>query len=266
MHKLTTATYRFAIVLLCLFSAAQLSGCASSHSSASESVFKESADPMQDVQLALNRAKQNNKRVLLVMGAQWCHDSRGLAENFAKPELAAVLEKYYELIYVNVGYYKDLRTISNRFGEANYFATPTVLVIDPRSELTLNTRELAVWGSADSVSFDSYLEYFERYGASEPAFLLPATDKMSAKNILVIEDFKETQSERLQYAYGILVPGMIREDSTGETTDEFTQMWFEVRDFRMALQRDIPRLYEQAQLQPEADLVLPKYNAFSWEN
>ena len=52
----------------------------------SETVYVSSDHPMDDVQKALVKAKSSNKLLLIVMGAQWCHDSRGLAKNFENEE------------------------------------------------------------------------------------------------------------------------------------------------------------------------------------
>ena len=66
--------------------------------------FEESADATAQVNAALARAQLNEKRAILVLGANWCHDSRGLAGWFAQPRFAAMLEAKYELVYVDVGH------------------------------------------------------------------------------------------------------------------------------------------------------------------
>lgn len=48
-------------------------------------------DAMADVDAALARASANGKRVLLVMGANWCHDSRALAGWLETPRFAALV-------------------------------------------------------------------------------------------------------------------------------------------------------------------------------
>jgi thioredoxin-related protein len=266
MHIKKELVLKQYMLILLIFGSAVLGACSSSHSQYQNTVFVESADPMQDLEFAINRAKAADKRLLLVMGAQWCHDSRGLAENFSRPQLADILAEHYEVLFVDVGYYKDLRAITQRFGQANYFATPTVYVIDPQTEKLLNTTDYSIWGSADSLPFDTYTEYFRRYAYADTNSLLAKRDNMSASNILLIEDFKYTQSERLQYAYGILVPDMLREDLKGESSEAFFRRWEEVKQFRGSLQKDIDTLYEQAQNAPNETVVTPAYPAFSWEH
>lgn len=254
--------YAWALILF----ATTLSGCASGPSKENDSVYISSESPMQDVQNALNRAKLNDKLLLIVMGAQWCHDSRGLVDNFQRPQLNRILEQSYELIYLDVGYYKDLRTISNRFGQAHYFATPTVMIIDPASEQLINTDDMAMWGNADSIPFATYLEYFGKYTDTNIKALAQRHSGISTEHILAILDFESRNAERLQYAYGMLVPDMIEEDLTGKYSDTFIARWNEVRAYRMKLQADIQTLYKQAKTKPSTALVFPSYPPFSWEN
>lgn len=49
---------------------------------------------MPAVEAAMAEARSQNKRLLLVLGANWCHDSRALAHHFEDPELAATLEAH----------------------------------------------------------------------------------------------------------------------------------------------------------------------------
>ncbi|MFC4701010.1 hypothetical protein ACFO4O_12625 [Glaciecola siphonariae] len=254
----------FSLPLILLSCVLLFSGCASHDDQASPKVFVSSSNVMADVDAAISRAQNNNTLLLIAIGAQWCHDSRGLASTFAQADMAGVLKQYYEVLYIDAGYYKDLRPVSQRFGLANYYATPTVMIIDPKTQQLINANDMAMWGSADSVELDTYIDYFTAYGKGERGSSL-LTQNMSEANIALIKDFETKQAERLQYAYGMLVPGMLREDLRGETTEEFTKLWFEVRNYRMQLQNDIKSLYEQAQLSPEKKVKVPNYPAFSWE-
>ena len=55
-------------------------GCASGAGTDPEGrLFRPSADPLADVQQAISRAEDNDRLALVVLGANWCHDSRALA-------------------------------------------------------------------------------------------------------------------------------------------------------------------------------------------
>lgn len=248
-------------IYVCFF----VSACASNNKGEETSVYQSSVAPMADVQYALDKAKKSDKLLLIVMGAQWCHDSRSLATNFADPKVAEILQQYYQLIYVDVAYFKDLRPISNRFGQAHYFATPTVMIIDPHSEQLINSGDLAIWGSADTLPLSRYIEYFSTYAEVNSTKSSPLLLNVSAENLAMIKDFEKTQGERLQYAYGVLVPDMLREDLTGAVNQTFLDRWSEVRSYRIALQKDIQSLYQQAKQNVNTPLTLPQYPPFSWE-
>ena len=112
-----------------------------------------SEDAMGDVDAALARAAENETRVLLVMGANWCHDSRALAGWLEKPRFAALVEEHYELIYVNVGMPQrgdgHNLGIAQRFGLAELPGTPNVLVLTAEGEL-VNRETATTWKDAAS--------------------------------------------------------------------------------------------------------------------
>lgn len=126
--------------------------------------FEESADATAQVDAALARAQLNEKRVILVMGANWCHDSRGLAGWFAQPRFAAMLEAKYELVYVDVGHKDRNIDIARRFGLKSIKGTPTVLVLSSSGDL-LNRQSAPKWRDAASREQDDIFAYFDQFAA-----------------------------------------------------------------------------------------------------
>jgi thiol-disulfide isomerase/thioredoxin len=126
--------------------------------------FEESADATAQVDAALARAQLNEKRVILVMGANWCHDSRGLAGWFAQPRFAAMLEAKYELVYVDVGHKDRNIDIARRFGLKSIKGTPTVLVLSSSGDL-LNRQSAPKWRNAGSREEDDIFAYFDQFSA-----------------------------------------------------------------------------------------------------
>ena len=124
--------------------------------------FDESTDGTVAVDAALARAKLGDKRVLLVMGANWCHDSRALAGWLAEPRFAAMLDAKYELVYVDVGYKDRNIDIAQRFGLDAIKGTPTVLVLSAEGVL-LNRKSAPKWRNAasrDEADIFAYLDEF----------------------------------------------------------------------------------------------------------
>lgn len=117
-------------------------------------------DAMGDVDAALARAAANGKRVLLVMGANWCHDSRALAGWLETPRFAALVAERYELVFVNVGMPQTgdghNLAIAERFGLTAFPGTPALLVLTADGQLA-NADTAASWRNAASRSEDAIL-------------------------------------------------------------------------------------------------------------
>lgn len=111
-----------------------------------------------DVDAALARARTSGKRVLLVMGANWCSDSRALAGWLGTERFAELIARKYELVFVNIG---QPRTgdghnlhIARRFGLAELPGLPNVLVLTPDGTL-VNRDTAAGWRNAESRTGDA---------------------------------------------------------------------------------------------------------------
>ena len=128
--------------------------------------FDETRDADADIDRALAAAQENGKNVLLVLGGNWCHDSRGLADKFKKPELAAVLAESYEVVWVDIGYRKRNMHVPPRFGVDDIYGTPTVLILSPEGAL-LNRATVHDWRAADSEHYGKTLRYFEAFAGGE---------------------------------------------------------------------------------------------------
>ncbi|NJM36304.1 MAG: thioredoxin family protein, partial [Rhodomicrobium sp.] len=105
------------------------------------------------------RARAAGVRALLVLGGNWCHDSRGLAAKFEDPALAPIIRERYELVWVDVGRRDRNLDIAKRFGVHELIGTPTVLVVSPGGAL-LNAESVHDWRTADSRSLEETITYF----------------------------------------------------------------------------------------------------------
>jgi len=141
------------------------------------SAYTVTPDAMADVDAALARAKASGKRVLLVMGANWCHDSRALAGWLETPRFAALTAQAYEVVYVNVGVPQTGEgrnlEIAKRFGLEDLKGTPALLVLTPEGKAQ-NLDTAASWRNAASRSEDAIYAELEALSAP-PAALRPET-------------------------------------------------------------------------------------------
>ena len=114
-------------------------------------LYQPSVDPLADVQEALSRADDGDRRVLVVLGANWCHDSRALASRLHRSPLAELIQENYELVFVDVGFYDKGREVLPQFGVAHFYATPTVLIIDPSNRALVNDEDRHIWSNAYNI-------------------------------------------------------------------------------------------------------------------
>lgn len=111
-----------------------------------------------DVDAALARARQSGKRVLLVMGADWCSDSRALAGWLATDRFAQLIEREYELVFVDIGMPRMAGRpnleIARRFGVTELPGSPNVLVVTSDGIL-VNPTTATSWRNAESRTGDA---------------------------------------------------------------------------------------------------------------
>ena len=129
------------------------------------SPFDAKANARADVDAALARAKSGNRMALIIMGANWCHDSRALAGWLAQPHFAAMVVSRYELVYVDIGYKDRSIDIAQRFGLKSIKGTPTVLIADGNGKL-LNKNDAPKWRNAGS---RSSIEIYRAFAEFTPA-------------------------------------------------------------------------------------------------
>ena len=124
--------------------------------------FDKTGEAAVSVDQALQRAAVTNKKVILVMGANWCHDSRGLAGWFAQPRFTTMLAERYETVYIDVGMRDRNVAIAQRFGIAEIKGTPTVLILSS-SGILLNPESAPTWRNAASRTEAEIYDYFANF-------------------------------------------------------------------------------------------------------
>jgi hypothetical protein len=232
-------------------------------------LYLPSEDAVADVDRAMNAARESDKLLLVVMGANWCHDSRALASRLFEEPLKSLIDTHYETVFVDVGYLDKGKEVISSIGPPVYYATPTVLIIDPANEVLVNAGNRHQWGDASRISMQASVEYFELMAT--PKTYPEADDWSQSLPELVreIDSWEEIQADRLYAAYAVLGP-MLKAYKEGQSQESFEDDWNEVRDFRVQLARDIDALRQEARARVAADesnimLEYPEYPSFSWE-
>lgn len=233
-----------------------------------DDLYPSRADALGDVESALERAAADDRLALVVLGADWCHDSEALARRLDESPLAELIAEHYEPVLVDIGYYEAGVDVVQRFGVPIYYATPTVLIIDPQTGQLVNEDDRHRWGRADSISMAESVGYFEAMAEREapkapPEVLLPYLQQLAA--------FEAAQAARVVDGFEVVGPLLRTLDETGKRPASFDERWRELSSFRNAIPKDLRRLRVQidemlAMGAQDFEIEFPDYPPQSWED
>lgn len=263
---------KFIIILCTLLTVA----CADSkHNSAEQSavlneyIFAPTTNLNDQIADTLAAAQAQNKQALFVLGAQWCHDSKSLAQQFSTPQMQKILTDHYQVLFIDVGFLEKGFDLVQQFSLPVYYGTPTVMVVDPNTNIIQNKLSMKKWLNAYKVPLNEYVEYFTSF-ATNSEKLTEVSSAMQAY-LTAINIFETQQAVRLKAAYGVISPLLkqVVESDNKEVPSEFTDKWQQVSNFRSRIPVDIQLLITQAKSNVDAGssapLTLPTYPAFTWE-
>lgn len=124
--------------------------------------YDKTRDARADVDATLFAAKSAGKNAIIVMGANWCHDSRDLAAHFMTPRFETLLAESFEYVYVDVGVRDRNLDIAADFGIDKVEGTPTIVIVNPKGEV-LNLETAKTWRNAASRSDDDIYSEFASF-------------------------------------------------------------------------------------------------------
>lgn len=122
--------------------------------------YDEKADARADLNQALERARSENKRVLVVFGANWCPDCRSLAVKMSRGSLARHVNESYVVTKVDVGRFDRNLDVAQQLGNPVRKGIPAVAVLANDGRL-LKVTEGGELASAKSMGERKVLEVFE---------------------------------------------------------------------------------------------------------
>jgi hypothetical protein len=206
------------------------------------------------------KAAAEQKLLLLVLGSEWCHDSKALQQHFAEPALATALAKRFSITFVDVGYLEFGKATAQRFQLPLYYGTPTVMIIAPDSGQLLNKRDLMHWTSAANFDAAAYKAYFiDTDFKQQFAQQQQQLAGISPELLQQISAFEQQQAAVLAKGYQHLGPLLRSYKESGQSSGaEFNQAWKKVRAFRIKIMPQLAELEQQAKtLAPGQALQLP---------
>lgn len=108
---------------------------------ASPTIYSETADAHADLKAALTKAAHGHKRVILDFGGNWCGDCQVLDLYFHDPANAALLERSFVLVHVNIGRYDRNLDLAKRYQVPLEKGVPALAILDSRGRLLYSQRQ-----------------------------------------------------------------------------------------------------------------------------
>jgi protein disulfide-isomerase len=107
---------------------------------AGDKPYDEHADAKSVIEQAASVAKQQNKPMVIVFGANWCPDCRALSNAIEHGSDAAKIAQKFKLVKVNVGNFDKNITIANAYGNPISGGIPGAAILTPNQQLIYVTQ------------------------------------------------------------------------------------------------------------------------------
>ena len=133
---------------------------------AAAAIYPEIARARADIEAGLKEAAKTNRRVLVDFGGNWCTDCIVIDRYFHQPENAALLDKHYVLVHVNVGDkgITDNFAIAERYGIPLKKGVPALAVLEPDGRVVFAQKqgEFEAMRKMDASSVGEFLRKWAR--------------------------------------------------------------------------------------------------------
>jgi thioredoxin 1 len=132
---------------------------------AGQPIYDEKADANQQIAAALAAASQPGKparNIVLVFGANWCPDCHALDDQMHKAELAALVEKNFVVVKIDVGRMNKHLDVAKQYGVPIRRGIPALAVLDAQGKV-LYAMEQGQFADARHMSYESIKAFFEQW-------------------------------------------------------------------------------------------------------
>ena len=128
-------------------------------------IYDEKADASQQIAAAIAAASQSGnpaKNIVLVFGANWCPDCHALDAQMRKPELAALIEKNFLVVKIDVGRMDKHLDVAKQYGVPIRRGIPALAVLDAKGKM-LYAMDQGQFASARHMSYESIKAFFKQW-------------------------------------------------------------------------------------------------------
>jgi protein disulfide-isomerase len=96
--------------------------------------YDESADAKAELHTSLQEVQTTSKPILVVFGANWCGDCKVLDQAFKTGQSAALIQKNFKVVKVNVGRFDRNVDIAEGYGVPLKKGIPAVAILAPNGK------------------------------------------------------------------------------------------------------------------------------------
>lgn len=125
-------------------------------------IYDEKADAHRQVNAAIQDASKSGKNVVLDFGANWCGDCHILEAQMHSPELAALIDKNYVVVHIDVGLMSKNVDLAHKYGIPLQKGIPALAVLDSHGKL-LYSQDQGQFEDARHLAADSFKQFFEQW-------------------------------------------------------------------------------------------------------
>ena len=151
-----------------------------------------------------------------------------------------------------------------------YYATPTVLIIDPETMSLINAEDMHIWSNAYKISEQVTHDYFLRYGSLDLGSEQKDVPELTADQqalLAQLSKYVKSQERRIKASYLVIGP-MLEAYKKGEADQKFDRYWKALAEVRKQLPQTIAdntALILALNPGDSAELVLPEDKPLPWE-
>jgi hypothetical protein len=209
------------------------------------------ADTLAELKASRERAIKSQKLLMVVLGANWCHDSVGFVTKLQHSDIRKLIDQRYLVQLVNLGFMDQIREIVGHYEIPVIYGTPTVIVVEPVTNTVLNRYSLPFWRNADAISDEDTLDYFSSWTPGQTVLPPPPESPQLAAALADIDAFEGEQAGRIYLAYAEL-GDIMRDMDADNPSDEFVRKWTNLEDMRGSITEDLKSLRAGARRQAKA--------------
>jgi len=128
----------------------------------SKDIYDSSADPNKQIADSLRAAAADHKRVLVVFGGNWCFDCHVLDEAFHSPEIAATVDKSFEVVHIDIGHMDKHLDVAKKYDVPLDRGVPAIAVLDSDGKL-LFSQKRGEFEAARSLAPEDILAFLNKW-------------------------------------------------------------------------------------------------------